>query len=134
MLGQDPEIMPETPMMADEEMTALTVESMQSNYEGMDADNKTAISQLMQDPIVGILDSLTGGSTFSQFAQSIGDTPAPTPDVPASPSTEGIMSPGQDMPPPSMPTLAEGGMTTTSRIHDMVKKGMSRQEILSAMK
>lgn len=112
---------------AEEAPKPLTVETMMSNYEGMDEDNKNAIGQLMQDPITGILDNLTGGTMFSEFSQGIqgGAAPAPAPQ-------EGIMGPGPEMEAPATPAptaMAKGGLT--AQVHDMMKQGMSRQEILN---
>jgi hypothetical protein len=79
----------------------------------------------MQDPITGILDSLTASTIFSDFAQTIDEAPEP-----ASEPSAGIMAPGPEMQTPLAPTaMAKGGLT--AQVHDMMKKGMSRQEILN---
>ena len=132
MMGQSPQAMAEAPSAAPSapkeekaEAPALSVETMKSNYDGMDDDNKSAIGQLMQDPITGILDSLTASTMFSDFAQTIGDSPTPA----AEPSA-GIMGPGPEMQaPPALTAMAKGGLT--AQVHDMMKQGMSRQEILN---
>ena len=74
IMGQPPVPPVEDPAMAPttSEMPDLTVDSMLSNYEGMEEDVKNATGELMQDPITGILDSLTGTTMFSEFSQTIG--------------------------------------------------------------
>ena len=134
MMGQSPQAMAEAPSAAPSspkeekaEAPALSVETMKSNYDGMDDDNKSAIGQLMQDPITGILDSLTASTMFSDFAQTIGEASEPAAEPQA-----GIMGPGPEMEAPatSAPTaMAKGGLT--AQVHDMMKQGMSRQEILN---
>ena len=134
MMGQGPEGMAEAPSAAPpapekkEEAPALSVETMKSNYDGMDEDNKSAIGQLMQDPITGILDTLTSSTMFTDFSQTIGGAEEPSAPAPQ----EGIMGPGPEMQTPPtapMPAMAKGGLT--AQVHDMMKKGMSRQEILN---
>lgn len=137
MMGQGPEGMAEAPSAAppaptpakeEAEAPALSVETMKSNYDGMDEDNKSAIGQLMQDPITGILDNLTASTMFSEFAQTLGGAEEPSAPAPQ----EGIMGPGPEMQEPPtapMPAMAKGGLT--AKVHDMMKQGMSRQEILN---
>lgn len=112
MMGQGPEGMAEAPSAAPpapekkEEAPALSVETMKSNYDGMDEDNKSAIGQLMQDPITGILDNLTSSTMFSEFSQTIGGAEEPSAPAPQ----EGIMGPGPATPPsPSAPAMSQGG-------------------------
>ena len=131
MMGQSPQAMAEAPSAAPSapkeekaEAPAISVETMKSNYDGMDDDNKSAIGQLMQDPITGILDSLTASTMFSDFAQSIGEASEPAAEPQA-----GIMGPGPEMTTPTPTPMAKGGLT--AQVHDMMKQGMSRQEILN---
>jgi hypothetical protein len=61
---------------------------------------------------------------FSDFAQTIGEAPEPAAEPQA-----GIMGPGPEMATPAPTAMAKGGLT--AQVHDMMKQGMSRQEILN---
>ena len=109
IMGQPP--VPPAMAPTTSEMPDLTVDSMLSNYEGMEEDVKNATGELMQDPITGILDSLTGTTMFSEFSQTIGAGPAEAPATPA--PQEGIMGPSPEMEAPATPAptamMSEGG-------------------------
>jgi len=126
--------------MEDEAPSTVDAMTMVSNFNRMDEQEQQAISPLFEQPVRGAMEALFGAKVIGDFVAEAGigeggeapmepEMPAASPETPATPPTppqEGMMA-------PEATTMAQGGMLNT-QMRDMVRQGMSPQEIRNKMR
>jgi len=124
---------PDMPMEGGmDEPSSLTVDSMVSNFNAMDPQLQEAIKPLFSGDGVIAMNELLGEPLVSGFVSQIDmdspeepAAPAPAPATPATPQ-EGMMA-------PEATPMAKGGMLN-SQMQDMVRQGMSPQQIRNKLR
>lgn len=122
-------------MPMEEESTTIDAMSMVANFQQMSPEEQDALRPLFQDPVRPAMEVLLGAGIVNNFIAEagIGEAEAgPEPmageEMPMPPAGEGMMAPEAPM-----PAMARGGMLNT-QMKDMVRQGMSPQEIRTKLR
>ena len=119
--------------MEDEAPSTVDAMTMVSNFNRMDEQEQQAISPLFEQPVRGAMEALFGAKVIGDFVAEAGigeggEAPMEpeTSATPPTPPQEGMMA-------PEATTMAQGGMLN-AQMRDMVRQGMSPQEIRNKMR
>jgi len=119
--------------MEEEAPSTVDAMTMVSNFNQMDENEQQALAPLFQEPVRGAMEALFGAQVIGDFITETGigegeQTEAPMDTAGEAPMPqEGMMAPEAPM-----PEMARGGMLNT-QMRDMVRQGMSPQEIRNKM-
>lgn len=128
--------MPSTPAEETPAESMFDTSRIMDNVQAMPEEEKSMLSELLQDPIVELLDSVLGEPVMAQVSEQVKTAEAePTPTA-----DEGIMGRPEDQismedaeESPEATPMAKGGMMNT-QMKDMVRQGMSPQEIRNKLR